>query len=224
MPNDRPLFLVDLDRTLLNTSAYTAELWKHAAGIIPGVDAAAETERGAKGEYYILLDPAHGQSAYSLETHIKDLLARRQENNDDKIVRMILQQLQSRFPDASAFLYDHYVELFDKLEKLGEVSIITFGVHFDQSAKLQRLLPLAQIPAIIIGETKGAYIANSFLPTKDIWLIDDKEYPELPTNCREVLIDHEGTKVSGNNVSLVVHDLRQAGELIASFYKAGTAT
>ena len=195
-------YLVDLDRTLLDTDEYTRMLWQHVKDY---VDTSVDIQRefGRVRGHYVTLG---GHGTYSFENHLREVLGKQAS------VKAALAVLDKHFINAEECLYPYAKEALDYLASGGEVSILTFGLEAYQQAKLRRLPSLHDVPATIIQQDKSVYIQSHF--EGEVTLIDDKEHAMTRKNHTHVLVDHNNTSSAINKSKPVIHGWHQIKELL----------
>lgn len=230
MKDNRVLGLIDLDRCLLDTDAYTEELISHAARILgPQIDAESEMrEIREKRGYYVPVFGGEGtQDAYSFEHHLRSMLARLQDVDltqiENSAVQSIRSQVKTSFPDATHFLYPGATEMLAEISQAADPRIITFGNQQDQIDKLERLPTLARIPAEIIQEDKAGFITRTFQAYPRVYLADDRDYTDIPDNCYAIQVDHTGTLDKSKSGIPVAHSLQEAARFIVESEKRRSA-
>lgn len=182
----RPLVLVDLDRTLFDTSTFFDEIWRLAHDIY-GVDATAQKARAEEffdwydaGYDYRFFDHlAAAAGATFSKTALED--AARREFSDRFL-----------YPDVT----DEVIGLID--------AIVTFGGWEYQTFKLSLCPQLAHIAHHISLTSKAEYIARTF--SGPALLVDDKQLEnEIMAPTRFVRIDRSLAK--SDIASSVIHSL-----------------
>lgn len=221
MQDNRAIGILDLDRCLLDTNAYTAELVRHAASAVgPEIDPELEIREVLDNRgYYIPVFGGEGtQNAYSFQHHIRSMLGRARgvapDQIDDSLVLAIRTQVRESFPDATRFLYPGASETAATIASVAEPRILTFGIQEDQEDKLARLPTLGHIPYEIIQTDKAEFIANKLKQFPRIYLADDRDYGGMPENCFAIQVDHTGKLQRSKNGIPVVHNLQDAAARI----------
>lgn len=179
---DKPLLLVDFDRTLFDTSAFVESLWSAIAKRY-GVDKTRELARAKQfyeyqGQWY----------DYDFYRHIgtiavipKDIAA---------FEAAIHKDLGNDF-----FLFADALGLIDSID-----AIVTFGNEPYQRFKLSFCPQLQPVPTHIIQAGKGDFILQQFGQRPAV-LVDDKRLEaELPVSVQFIHIDRSQTE------ELTVHE------------------
>ena len=174
MMNERPLLLVDLDRTLFDTDAFVAGLW-HCMQELYALDASTELARISEffrysGELY----------EYDFFSHLAD--ATNEELEDRAVIEAAVPYLAGRF------LYgDVTPELIQRID-----AIVTFGNERFQQLKIAMCPELSVVPVHFVQEPKGGYLKRTF--DRRFIMVDDKDLSgEIDAPSQFVLIDRADT-------------------------------
>ncbi len=165
---------VDLDRTLLDTTRFTDEIWDFL-GTKYNIDATLEKSR---------IQQFYGKLGYDLFKH----LTATGLTDHPSITAQLMPFLSQK-----SLLFDDALPAIAVLKEIGEVTILTLGVRQLQELKLSVLRDLQQLPAVIVEYSKARYIVRE-VPESCI-LIDDKQIAgELPANVRFIHLDRAQTE------------------------------
>lgn len=190
---DKPLLLVDFDRTLFDTGAFVDALWS-AIAVLYGVDKDGEIARAKQfytyqGDWY----------DYDFFSHIGSIPT---VPNDS----VVLQNAVHKQLVGWDFLYPDASTLIDSID-----AIVTFGNEPYQRFKLSFCPQLGHIPTHIIQTGKGTFIREQF-GLRPAVLVDDKrlehELPEsvqfihLDRSQKEEIVAH-GTYSSVNSLAVI---------------------
>ena len=196
MNKNRPLVLIDLDRTLFHTDMFKTDL----------VAALATLSHMDVEELYETLADARQGSGLTSSVHLTHVV-----HTTGTGLGAVTQTLTSLGHD---YLYPDGVKLLDKLDSAGaDVVILTYGEAAMQTLKLALCPRLAPYTAHIVLGRKNAYIANSW-PRRFGTLIDDKQGQELPNNWNEITIRRGAEKTQHHHSWWTIGDLEQAWPII----------
>ncbi len=183
-PVTPPVLLLDVDRTLLDTSAWcrlvARTLYPDSADAALSAFTRSGTGHGLTHTFD--LDAA----AAALGCAAADLIARIDAEVDGRACC---------YPDTGPLLAAVAREHV-------EAALCTFGDRRWQAVKL-RSCGLNQLPAHIVGEPKRYAIARTY-PGRTGWLVDDKPGQHLPDGWTEILLDRHGnhrTRSAGRRIT-----------------------
>lgn len=195
---DKPLLLVDFDRTLFDTGAFVEALWS-AISELYGVNKAHELTRAKQfyeyqGQWY----------DYDFYRHLSTIPEIPQNTSVfEAAIRTRLSGDDFLFPDASG--------LIDAID-----AIVTFGNEPYQRFKLSFCPQLHRVPTYIIQTGKGDFIRQRFGERPAV-LVDDKRLEtELPPSVQFIHLNR------GQAQALVVHDAYASAnslDIVASLHQ-----
>ena len=196
----KPILFVDFDRTLFNTSAFTADLWLSLATRY-GIDAEQAKEEGKAYFNYVgnLYD-------YDFFSHMRRLTG----ESDAAIAYAVTQDLAGR-----QFLFDDSDEVFAWQQAGYDVRILTFGNEPYQRLKFA-LAPgiVEKLPVVIICERKADYLASAHAEQLG-WLVDDKPDQRLPIGFTEINLDRTAQlPVSNGSGYVIVNSLTHVRNIL----------
>lgn len=169
MANNKPLLLLDLDRTLLDTDRFT-DLVARQVFTLTGTRHNPRHYHNGDGCNYEAFTAA-------METP-----------------PCLFEQAVRRAAKTSllTLLYPDVWPLLSRPGRVADTSIdiaiLTFGNTQYQKLKISSLPPLTPLPAHITQEPKRDYIARNF-PNRAGWLVDDKPNQNLPDGWGEIHLD-----------------------------------
>ena len=173
---DKPLLLVDFDRTLSDTSAFIDFLWRSLAELYQ-VDGVAEQARSKEfytysGEWY----------DYDFFTHLAAI------SSVPEDVDTVMAAIRSR-AEPDRFLYPDAQQLIPDID-----AIVTFGNEPYQRFKLSFCPALSELQTHIIQSSKAEFISRQYGARPTV-LVDDKHLEnELPASVQFICIDRKQTE------------------------------
>lgn len=195
----KPLLLLDLDRTLLNTDLFFEAMWRLAARVY-GVDAGKEMERAHR--YFTYYDDSYD---YRFFDHLQEAVSStRQTASPEKF------SVAARNEYANAFLYPDVTD--DIVRSIDE--IVTFGGAEYQRLKLFVSPRLQNIPHRITLKHKSDLIAETY-GRQPVILIDDKPIGNTmrpPARFIQIIRDQSGEELPASAI-------RSLSELPSALYR-----
>jgi hypothetical protein len=160
--------VLDFDRTLFDTQLFNEWLADEIA--IRSGRSVGEVLKQAKEEFYV----------YNGDLYYYDIPGQIEAVFGSEAPKQ-LAAIKKKALSHKSFIFSDVQRLFGALQKLGIVTILTYGIDGAQQFKLSLCPLFIDTPVIIVQTPKGPHLAANFDSTKRCIFVDDKDtHGELP--------------------------------------------